>query len=151
MPPSAAYNPTQQRFEYPKLLVQDFEHWSLTLRRHQVTLGALVLLAKSDATAWSDLDQAAFTELGKVTASIERSLKPLFAYDRINYLMLMMVDPNVHFHIFPRYGRTLNFEGVDFADAGWPKAPDLGSGSSLDDDMAMRLITHLKGAWQQSP
>ena len=25
------------------------------------------------------------------------------AYERINYLMLMMVDPHVHFHVIPRY------------------------------------------------
>jgi diadenosine tetraphosphate (Ap4A) HIT family hydrolase len=148
MPSTAADNPTQQRFEYPALLVQDFEHWSLTLRRHQVTLGSLVLLAKSDATAWSDLDPAAFTELNDVTGSIERSLKALFAYDKINYLMLMMVDPNVHFHVFPRYGRSMIFDGMDFRDAGWPKAPDLGSGPTLDDDQAERLIRHLKDGWR---
>lgn len=148
MPSSAAHNPTQMRFEYPMLLVQDFKHWSLTLRRHQVTLGALVLLAKSDATAWSDLDQATFTELSDVTKSIEHNLKTLLSYDKINYLMLMMVDPNVHFHVFPRYGRTPAFDGQDFADVGWPKAPDLGSGMTLDDDQAQRLIAHLKAGWQ---
>lgn len=139
----APLTPTQQRFEYPDLLVKDFAHWSVTLRRHQVTLGALVLIAKSDATAWPDLDQAAFTELAEVTAWIERTLGKAFAYDKINYLMLMMVDPNVHFHVFPRYARALTFEGMDFEDAGWPKAPDLGSGPKLDDAMANRLIEHL--------
>lgn len=144
---SAPLNPTLERFEYPDLLVQEFEHWCLTLRRHQVTLGALVLMAKSDATAWPELDRAAFTELGGITASIEQALGAAFSYDKINYLMLMMVDPNVHFHIFPRYGETKSFEGVDFEDAGWPKAPNLGSGPTLDDAMAKKLIDHLKAAW----
>jgi diadenosine tetraphosphate (Ap4A) HIT family hydrolase len=147
MPLSASLNPTQQRFEYPELLIQDFEHWSLTLRRHQVTLGALVLLAKSDATAWPDIDQAAFTELSPITSALEGALSTAFAYDKINYLMLMMVDPNVHFHIFPRYGETRHFEGLAFEDAGWPKAPNLTSGPTLDDAMAHKLIAHLKVAW----
>ncbi|MEL6961528.1 MAG: HIT family protein [Pseudomonadota bacterium] len=150
MPPSTANNPTQQRFEYPGLLVKDFEHWSVTLRRHQVTLGALVLLAKSNVTAWPELDRTAFTELKDVTVSIERSLSALFGYDKINYLMLMMVDPNVHFHVFPRYQRTVAFADIDFADAGWPKAPDLASGPTLDDDMAMRLIAHMKSDWRDA-
>jgi diadenosine tetraphosphate (Ap4A) HIT family hydrolase len=136
-----------QRFDYPDLLVEDYEHWCLTLRRHQVTLGSLVLIAKSDATAWSDLDQVAFTELAGITASIESGLKKAVGYEKINYLMLMMVDPNVHFHIFPRYGETKSFEGMDFEDAGWPKAPNLGSGPTLDDAMAKKLIAHLKVAW----
>ena len=148
MPEPADLNPTQLKFEYPDLLVKDYQHWSVTLRRHQVTLGALVLIAKSDATAWPDIDTAAFTELSQVTSAIERTLKSAFGYDKINYLMLMMVDPNVHFHVFPRYGQGLNFDGMNFKDAGWPKTPDLGSGPTLEDDMAVRLIAHLKATWQ---
>jgi diadenosine tetraphosphate (Ap4A) HIT family hydrolase len=136
-----------QRFEYPALLVGDFRHWCLTLRRHQVTLGALVLMAKSEATAFSDLDQAAFTELAGITASIEHGLKTAFGYDKINYLMLMMVDPNVHFHVFPRYAEPRQFGGLAFEDAGWPKAPDLASGPTLDDALAQQLIAHLEVAW----
>ena len=30
-------------------------------------------------------------------------LRGFVAYERINYLMLMMVDPDVHFHVIPRY------------------------------------------------
>ena len=66
-------HPTQLRFEYPDLLVKDFEHWSVMLRRHQVTLGSLVLIAKSDATAWPDIGTEAFTELATVTAEIEKN------------------------------------------------------------------------------
>ena len=148
MPEPDQLHPTQLRFEYPDLLVKDFEHWSVTLRRHQATLGSLVLIAKSHATAWPDIGGEAFTELGAVTSAIEKTLKGAFAYDKINYLMLMMVDPNVHFHVLPRYEQTLSFEDMEFEDAGWPKTPDLGSGPTLDDDMAKRLIAHLKASWQ---
>ncbi|MEM7041438.1 MAG: HIT family protein [Pseudomonadota bacterium] len=148
MPGPTSSTPTLERFEYPHLLVKDYEHWCVTLRRHQVTLGALVLIAKSDATAWSELPKDAFTELHLVTSAIERTLGGAFAYDKINYLMLMMVDPNVHFHVLPRYERALAFESQDFADAGWPKTPDLGSGPKLDDEMAKKLIAHLQASWQ---
>lgn len=148
MPEPASLHATQQKFELPTLLVKDFAHWSVTLRRHQVTLGSLVLIAKSDATGWSDLSQEAFTELKTVTSSIERNLKALFANDKINYLMLMMVDPQVHFHVLPRYQQKRSFEGLEIEDAGWPKTPDLGSGPTLDDDMARRVIAHLQSGWQ---
>lgn len=148
MPEPVTLTPTLERFEYPDLLVQDYDHWCVTLRRHQVTLGSLVLIAKSDAVAWSDLPKDAFGELHTVTSAIERSLRAAFAYDKINYLMFMMVDPNVHFHVLPRYDRRISFDGMDFDDAGWPKTPDLGSGAKLDDDMAKKLIMHLKAGWQ---
>ena len=140
-------NPTLQRFEYPKLLVKDYQHWSVLLRRHQATLGALVLAAKADVNAWPALDAEAFTELAKVTSEIERTLKSSFHYDKINYLMLMMNDPNPHFHVLPRYGRRLTFEGMDFDDPGWPKTPDLASGAMLEDDVAGALMNHLKTSW----
>jgi diadenosine tetraphosphate (Ap4A) HIT family hydrolase len=143
-------NPTLVRFEYPRLLVKDFEHWSVVLRRHQATIGALVLIAKSDATAWPDIGADAFAELCPITSSVERTLRLAFGYDKINYVMLMMVDPNVHFHVFPRYGRDMTFEGMQFADAGWPKAPDLVAGPTVDDRIADKIVSHLKAAWQDA-
>lgn len=140
-------NPTLQRFEYPDLVIADYRHWAVLLRRHQVTLGALVLIAKADVTAWPEIGQDAFVELGNVTAAIERTLRSSFSYDKINYLMLMMNDPNPHFHVIPRYARSLAFENLDFADPGWPKTPDLGAGRTLDDEVATRLLTHLKAGW----
>ncbi len=148
MPEAASLNPTQIRFEYPDLLVKDFPNWCVMLRRHQATLGAMVLIAKSHATAWPDIGTEAFTELATVTSQIERTLKDAFTNDKINYLMLMMNDPNAHFHVLPRYNRPLSFEGMGFEDTGWPKPPALGSGPTLDDDMAKKLITHLKASWQ---
>ena len=140
--------PTLAKFEYPALLVKEFRHWCVTLRRHQATLGALVLISKSDATAFSSLEPDAFKELHAATGAIERTLQHVFAYDKINYLMLMMVDPNVHFHVLPRYDRPLEFGGMTFEDAGWPKAPDLVGGPTIDDEMAKALIDHLSSAWR---
>ena len=48
-----------------------------------------------------------------------------------NYLMLMMVDPYVHFHVLPRYREPQEFRAVTFADKGWPGTPDLASGITL--------------------
>lgn len=151
MTDKATINPTLQRFEFPKLLVRDYEHWVVLLRRHQVTLGAFVLAAKADVTAWPALPPSAFTELSKVTAEIEATLQSSFQFDKINYLMLMMNDPNPHFHAIPRYSRSLTFEGADFHDPGWPKTPDLAAGMTLEDDPALHLLNHLKAAWVKTP
>ena len=56
---------------------------------------------------FSALPGEAYKEMGAVVADIERALKAAFAYEKINYLMLMMVDPNVHFHVIPRYSETV--------------------------------------------
>ncbi len=140
-------NPTMQKFGYPATLVQELNHWCVLLRTQQATLGSLVLACKEDAEAFSAISTEAFAELGVATRQIEASLSSFRPYDKINYLMLMMVDPNVHFHVIPRYAAPQEFAGVEFADPGWPAVPDLASAVSADDDLKMKLIATLKADW----
>ncbi|WP_420140363.1 HIT family protein [Sphingomonas sp.] len=140
-------NQTITKFGHPATLVADYVHWVVLLRPAQPTLGSLVLAAKSDATAFSSLAPVAFAELARVTADIESALGAAISFDRINYLMLMMVDPNVHFHVIPRYAGMRAACGIEIADAGWPKVPALGEARDLDPDETARLVDWLRGSW----
>ena len=125
-------NATIERFGYPATLVRDYTHWVLLVRPAQVTAGSLILAAKSDVTAYGELPEAAFTEQAMIVAELEHMLRNAVNMDKINYLMLMMVDPHVHFHIFPRYQGERSFAGLVLADHGWPGPPDLKSAVELD-------------------
>jgi diadenosine tetraphosphate (Ap4A) HIT family hydrolase len=140
-------NETMLKFGYPGTLVREYEHWVVLLRAAQVTLGSLVLAAKSDATAFGGLPPEAHAELATVTKEIEATLLAEIGYDKINYLMLMMVDPNVHFHVFPRYSDPKTLEGVTVGDAGWPGPPDLKSAPSLNTEALERLRTRFSRQW----
>ena len=140
-------NETIHRFGYPATLIAEYEHWLVLLRPAQPTLGSLVLAAKSDATAFSDLQPAAFTELQRVTAEIERTLATKIGFAQINYLMLMMVDPHVHFHVIPRYEGERSACDLTVSDAGWPKVPALGEALTLDVEQVSALSTWLKESW----
>jgi diadenosine tetraphosphate (Ap4A) HIT family hydrolase len=140
-------NPTIARFGFPATLVRDYEHWVVLLRPAQVTAGSLILAAKSEATAYGALPQDAFIEQGLVISEIEATLRRAVAFERINYLMLMMVDPNVHFHVFPRYSGSRSFAGLDIADIGWPGAPDLKSAVTLDDAAIGSVVQELGSTW----
>lgn len=128
-------NSTIEKFGWPATLIAEFDHWLVLLRHAQPTLGSLVLAAKSDATAFGDLPAPAHAELKTATATIEAALRGAVDYAKINYLMLMMVDPHVHFHVIPRYEGTRNGGGVIVTDAGWPGQPDLGAAVKLNGDM----------------
>ena len=136
-------NATMQKFGYPGTLIAEFEHWAILLRPSQVTLGSLVLAAKSDVTAYSQLPVAAFAEQGRVIAAIERSLTRFSGYERINYLMLMMVDPHVHFHVIPRYEGTRDWGYIAFPDAGWPGPPRLENAVALDPENQRKMKSEL--------
>ena len=132
-------NPTIEKFGFPATLVKEFEHWVVLLRPAQVTLGSLILAARSDATAYSALPAAAFSEQAQAVMAVERALQRFTRYERLNYLMLMMVDPNVHFHVIPRYSETRRWNGIDFPDPAWPGPPRLDAAIKLD-EAALRSL-----------
>src|SRR3546814_15729356 len=61
--------------------------------------------------------------------------------------MLMMVDPHVHFHVFPRYEGSCDAAGVTLADQSWPGPPDLPKGRKLEQGELEALASWLKGHW----
>lgn len=142
-------NDTIRRFGHPATLIAEYDHWVVLLRPAQPTAGALVLAAKADATAFGDLPPPAFAELGHVVARIERALAGAVGYEKINYLMLMMQDRNVHFHVLPRYAGERTLGGVTVADAGWPAAPQLGAAVTLTDGQVAALVAELTPRFAQ--
>lgn len=140
-------NQTAVRFGYPDTLVREYTHWLVLLREPQATLGSLILCAKSDATEFSALPMEAHTEMGEVVREIEHALKTAFAYEKINYLMLMMVDPNVHFHVIPRYSEPRSACGLTIADPGWPVLPQLGEAQDITPAQREALRAHILKHW----
>jgi diadenosine tetraphosphate (Ap4A) HIT family hydrolase len=140
-------NATMEKFGYPATLIRDYRHWVVLLRPAQPTLGSLVLAAKSDATAFGALPAEAHAELATITAAIEAALAQAVAYRKINYLMLMMVDPHVHFHVIPRYEGEREQAGISVTDTGWAGPPALGQAVALTEDQIGTLAGWLKGLW----
>ena len=138
-------NETMRKFGWPGTLVREFEHWAVLARPAQPTLGSLVLAAKSGATAFGDLPPEAYAELKSATAAIEAALREAVGYAKLNYLMLMMVDPHVHFHVIPRYDGAREWNGREFVDVGWPRVPDLGHAVALEGEELAALVAWLKG------
>ena len=142
-----ALNATMRKFGAPASCVKAYEHWIVLLRPQQVTLGALILAAFEPVAAFSELSPASFAELKKVSVDIENSLRQVFAYEKLNYLMLMMVDPDVHFHVIPRYSEARNFENGQFCDSGWPGPPALGNVNETDERMNQKILLFLRENW----
>ncbi|ALL13237.1 HIT family protein [Caulobacter henricii] len=140
-------NPTALAFGYPDNKVAETDHWLVLVRPKQPTFGSLVLVYKDRAEAFSDLSPAAFSDLKLAIDGIERLLRQVVAYEKINYLMLMMVDRDVHFHVIPRYSGERVHAGRAFVDAGWPAAPALGATVDLDAAAAADLAALLAKTW----
>jgi diadenosine tetraphosphate (Ap4A) HIT family hydrolase len=140
-------NETMRKFGYPGTLVRDYDHWCVLLRPAQVTLGSLVVAAKSDARSFSALEIEAFTELARVIRDTESVFAEFPGAEKVNYLMLMLVDPHVHFHALPRYSTIRDYQGTAFEDRGWPGPPDLKGAPPITPGVFARLLHTVKSHW----
>ena len=143
-------NATELKFGDPQLRVAQSDYWTVLLRPRQPTLGALVLVCREDVQAFSAVSAAAFADLQRIVQRVEGSLRQVVAYERINYLMLMMVDLDVHFHVIPRYSQPREFAGTSFPDTGWPGQPALEPAVVPDDALRLQLLQRLTAAWERA-
>ena len=142
-------NATAAKFGYPDSLLRAYRHWLVLVRPQQATLGALVLVCTDPATAFSQISVRAFEELAQVTADLDAALARAFAPDKLNYVMLMMVDPDVHFHVLPRYAAPRKVAGREIGDRFWPKPVDLTQPVEADPALAQAVHAALAGAWRR--
>ena len=140
-------NSTITNFGYPANIVKEYTNWVVMLRPVQLTLGSLVLACKEDVKSFSALSNSSQRELSNVVLDIETTLKFCFDYSKINYLMLMMVDPHVHFHVFPRYDKQRVFAGTIFEDCDWPGPPEVLRKTELKNELFIALKDEIVKNW----
>lgn len=140
-------NETITQFNYPDSVIHEYNSWIILLRPQQVTLGSLVLACKGEYESLADVPADIYAELSTVTSHIEHTLSKLFKYDRINYLLLMMRDKYVHFHVLPRYANTRNCLDMTFVDKTWPMPPDITKPLDISKADLQSLTELLRDNW----
>jgi diadenosine tetraphosphate (Ap4A) HIT family hydrolase len=137
-------NATAEKFGFPDSVVKRTGHWLVLVRPAQPTLGSLVLVCTDPAESLGAISAEAGRELPQVVAEIERVLGDAFGFEKINYLMLMMVDPDVHFHVLPRSSAERVYAGRSFLDTSWPGPPDITAANEFDAELKAELTADLK-------
>jgi diadenosine tetraphosphate (Ap4A) HIT family hydrolase len=138
---------TLEKFGYPKNLLYSSQYWHILLRPQQTTIGAMILICREEVTSYAEISESAIIDQHRMIQKIEPVLSKQFQQNKINYLMLMMVDPEVHFHCVPRYNGSRQWLGNEYEDAGWPALPDLRSSIELSGEHQAELIAILKTAF----
>lgn len=129
----------RNKFRIEDLLIKRVGGWNISLRPVQITLGALILSLDRPCPDMGGLTFDESLELGEAFKVIQNLFTQTFKPDKINYLALMMVDHQVHFHVIPRYESERVFEEEKFADRDWPNPPDLFCSLELDSARIDRL------------
>jgi diadenosine tetraphosphate (Ap4A) HIT family hydrolase len=140
-------NATLRRFASPGSVVAEYEHWVVAIRPQQPTPLCCVLAARTDATGLGALTGPEAAELPRVVRDFEAAVRGVAPVAKFNYLALMMVDPNPHFHAVPRYAQPLELDGVVYRDADYPRPPQLAGVPDAALDLRQRWCALLSARW----
>jgi diadenosine tetraphosphate (Ap4A) HIT family hydrolase len=128
------------KFQVEPLTILKLKYWTWSIRPVQCTLGASILSLNRFCTSFGDITEGESGELGAIAKLIERGLSAAFRPDKLNFIMLMMVDAHLHFHVIPRYAAARDLLSIRWVDNGWPSLPSLNDGSQYQGDPALTGI-----------
>lgn len=130
----------RSKFHVDTLRIVKTQMWSWSVRPNQPTLGSGILSLNRYALHFSDVTVAEMTELGELIKTLEKAIRSAFHHNIMNYLMLMMVDHHVHFHVIPRYDGSRRFAGLEWTDNGWPALPVMADSQHKNQDGVLSQI-----------
>ena len=133
----------QTKFNINNLLIKDIDNWIISLRPKQVTLGSLIISLKRECLSISKLTLEEESSLGSALKEAELLLREAFNPQIINFLALMMVDHQVHFHVIPRYDKGITYNQQVYLDYDWPNPPTLSNTINIDDKELFKLKDYL--------
>jgi len=107
------------KFRVEELKILENRSWSWSVRPGQPTLGAGILSLNRHAGIFSEVTAEEMQDLAAMVGTLEGAVMASFDHAIMNYLMLMMVDQHVHYHVIPRYEGARTFAGREWADNGY--------------------------------
>ncbi|PIN80668.1 hypothetical protein COV16_00465 [Candidatus Woesearchaeota archaeon CG10_big_fil_rev_8_21_14_0_10_34_8] len=129
-------------FDEKNNLIKEYNHWKLLIRNRNSTLGNCVVIIKRHIENYSDITEEEMKEFTQVVKDTENSLKEAFKYDKINWMMLMMNDKHVHYHVLPRYANKKYFAGLEWEDNAWPSMAKIFT--ERKDELDQEILNQIK-------
>lgn len=131
----------KQKFNIKDLTIIKIGSWIISLRPDQITIGSLLLSLDRPCQDIGDITELESVELGQAFKAIKNLYSKTLAPDKINYLLLMMVDKQVHFHVIPRYANETIFDESTFKDHSWPKPVEIFNTLNMSKEKLKKLLS----------
>ena len=134
-----------KKFRPNELCIKEFKYWIVCVRAKQVTLGDVVILLKRETENVSGMLPEEGAEFPEVIKWYENLCREKFGAVKFNYIIMMMKDPFVHYHAFPRYDRSINMFGKEWEDKDTRNTLiNFGTIETLDDDVLFKIRDYMK-------
>ena len=101
----------------------DTKHWKIILNQDQGYLGRCFVTLKLHKDSLSEISNDEWLDFSIAVKKLEKALKQAFGADLFNWSCLMnnayqeeSATPHVHWHVRPRYSKSITFTGLEFTD-----------------------------------
>lgn len=131
-----------KKFRPEELCIKEFKYWIVCIRKKQTTLGDVVILLKRETQNVSGMLAEEGAEFTEVIKWYEKLCKEKFGAIKFNYIIMMMHDPFVHYHAFPRYDKVVNLFNIDWKDNN--TLNNFASVEELDDELLFKIRDYMK-------
>jgi diadenosine tetraphosphate (Ap4A) HIT family hydrolase len=105
------------------VIVTKTKFWRVALQANQAYLGQSFVTLLTHKSSLSELSNEEWQDFEVLVSNMERAIKEAFGATHFNWSCLMNEayrvsdpSPHVHWHVFPRYSKAVEFEGVVFED-----------------------------------
>ncbi len=102
-----------------ELDIKKGEYWKIGLHPNQAYLGRSVVILNRHIEDYFDTTLSEQKELNNLAKTLRNVLKDTFGADHLNYASLGNEVRHVHWHIIPRYSKSVVFGGITFEDKRW--------------------------------
>jgi len=108
----------------PKLdPIFETDNWKAILNQDQGYLGRCFVTLKVHKGSLSEISDDEWLDFGAAVKKLEKALKQAFGADNFNWTCLTnnayqeeSPTPHVHWHVRPRYSKSVTFAGLEFND-----------------------------------
>lgn len=104
-------------------LIKNYGLWRILIDFKQPTLGSCLIVPHRHIEIISKLTGEEQQEYLLVIKNLDNTLRKSFNPDNINYLMLAMKVPHIHWHVVPRYQHPKEFNRIIWTDPNYGSLP----------------------------
>ncbi len=131
-----------KKFRPEELCIKEFKYWIVCVRQKQTTLGDVVILLKRETQNVSGMLPEEGSEFPEVIKWYEELCREKFGAIKFNYMIMMMKDPFVHYHAFPRYDKVINLFDMEWKDNN--TLSNFASTEVLNDKLLFKIRDYMK-------
>lgn len=137
-------------------LIYETDFWKIILNYDQTYLGRCIVVLKRKCGDLSGLShEEALDFLDNVVVKMEWTLRESFGADMFNWTCLMNnayqeenPNPQVHWHLRPRYKKQVNFMGEIFIDSNFGHHYERGTERLVDEKIMAGIVSKIRGSIQ---